>query len=579
MNKPVFDLSQVVAQLDSGAHWRATEVLYAFADSVPVGGFAGGEAQNLTAFNAAQQAAARQALALWGDLSNLSISEGSQAESDILLVNYTEAGQAFAYFPQAGDIFINPIEPSNFELDFGGYGYYTLLHEVGHALGLDHPGAYESDDEALSYATDAEYQQDSQQYTVMSYWEEENTGASYGVSAAGYGITPSTPMLHDVATLQAIYGVDTTTRTGDTVYGFNSTANRAVFDFSSSQYLQAPVLTLWDAGGNDTLDLSGYSAAARVDLTEGAYSDVGGLTGNIAIAFGAEIENAIGGSGRDLLVGQALDNRLDGGAGHDTLVGGAGDDTLIGGSGADTAQFSGVIDDYRLLALSSVDYRLVGLDGVDQLSGVENVMFEGGGEGEGVSYTLDQAQASIGVAVELSAAGISSLAVGGNYTADWVVYDEASADFTLGGVANDGRFDGLDRLVFDDGILAVDRDDAAFEVSRLYAAALDREPDAAGLGYWITEADLGASIDAIARGFYDSTEFSEAYGQGLSNEQLIDVFYQNVLGRASDTDGAAYWLAELEAGLSEHGMLVSFSNSAENIAQTETLLSDGVWFV
>jgi len=570
LDKLSFSLDEVVAQLDGGHRWSGSHIGYAFAEVIPAGGFAGGEADGVTRFNSDQRAAARLAVELWDDLVAVSLYEANQNVADFSLANYVEAGQAYAYYPPFGDIFINPEEASNFELDFGGYGYFTLIHELGHSLGLNHPGDYSADDGELSYAEQAEYRQDSQQYTVMSYWEADNTGSDHG-----FNNTPSTPMLHDIAAIQAIYGADTSTRTGDTVYGFNSTANRAVFDFSSAQYSQAPILTLWDAGGDDTLDLSGYSAAARVDLSEGTYSDVGGLTNNIAIAFGAQIENAIGGTGSDVLVGQGLANRLDGGAGNDTLFGGAGDDVLVGGSGADTAQFSGVIGDYRLLALGAEHYRLVGLDGADQLNGVENLEFVN----EGLSYNLAQAQASIGVAVEVSAAGISSLYFGGDYRDDLVVYDESSADFTLGGVANDGRFDGLDRLVFDDGILAIDRDDAAFEVSRLYAAALDREPDAAGLGYWITEADLGASIDAIARGFYDSTEFSEAYGQGLSNEQLIDVFYQNVLGRASDTDGAAYWLAELEAGLSEHGMLVSFSNSAENIAQTETLLSDGVWFV
>jgi len=583
MAKPVFSVGQIVSQLDSGYRWSDAVVGYAFAFTVPAGGFAGGESEGLTQFSGDQRVAARLAVGLWDDLVVLDLYESVQASANFLFVNSSEAGQAYAYYPPVGDVFVNAEESSNLELDFGDYGYYTLLHEVGHSLGLNHPGDYSADESSLNYVSQAEYQQDSQQYTVMSYWEADNTGASYGVNAEGFYNRPSTPMLHDIAAIQAIYGADTSTRVGDTVYGFNSNTHRSVFDFSSAQYAQAPVLTIWDAGGNDTLDLSGYSAAARVDLSEGTYSDVGGLTDNIAIAFGAEIENAIGGNGSDVLVGQGLANRLEGGAGHDTLVGGAGDDVLLGGSGTDTAQFNGELADYRLLALSAEDYRLVGLDGADQLSGVESLVFEGGGEGGGgadeVSYTLGQAQASIGVALEVSAAGVSSLAVGGNYAADWVIYDEASADFTLGGVANDGRFDGLDRLVFDDGVLAIDRADVAFEVHRLYAAAFAREPDVSGLSYWVAEADVGASIDAIAKGFYDSAEFVETYGSGLTHEQLIDVFYRNVLGRDSDADGAAYWLAELQTGGSEHGMLVSFSNSAENIAQTELVLSDGVWFV
>lgn len=569
MAKSVFSIDQVITQLDSGYRWSDAVVGYAFAFTVPAGGFAGGESEGLTQFSGDQRVAARLAVGLWDDLVALDLYESVQASADFLFVNSSEAGQAYAYYPPVGDVFVNAEEDSNLELDFGGYGYYTLLHEVGHSLGLGHPGDYSADDSALNYTDHAEYQQDSRQYTVMSYWAADNTGAYHGS-----GNTPSTPMLHDIAALQAIYGVDTTTRLGDTVYGFNSTTQRSVFDFSSVQFNQAPVLTIWDAGGSDTLDLSGYSAPARVDLTEGAFSDVGGLTDNIAIAFGAEIENAIGGNGRDVLVGQSLANRLDGAAGHDTLVGGAGDDVLVGGGGSDTAQFSGLLGDYRLLALGDVDYRLTGPDGADQLSGIENLEFD-----DAARYTVSQVRSAIGVEVEVAASGVSSVYFGGEYRNGLVEYDELSADFVLAGVANDGRFDGVDRLVFDDGVLAVDRSDVAFEVYRLYAAALDRVPDTEGLGYWVAEADAGASIDAIAKGFYDSAEFAAAYGVGVSGEQLIEVFYQNVLGRSSDAEGAAYWLAELQAGMSEHGVLVSFSNSAENIDQAELLLSDGVWFV
>ena len=90
-----------------------------------------------------------------------------------------------------------------------------------------------------------------------------------------------------------------TTRTGDTVYGFHSNAG-SIFDFTA--YSQAPALTIYDSGGNDTLDCSGYSAAQTIDLHAGAFSSVGGLVHNIGIALNAIIENAIGGSGNDTLI-------------------------------------------------------------------------------------------------------------------------------------------------------------------------------------------------------------------------------------------------------------------------------------
>ncbi len=154
-----------------------------------------------------------------------------------------------------------------------------------------------------------------------------------------------TPMIYDILVIQGIYGADTTTRAGDTVYGFNSTAGRNVFDFAwlTAQHV-APVLTIYDAGGNDTLDLSGFSANQSVDLTDGSMSDVGSLfngdgtvgaalIGNLGIAFGAIIENAIGGSGNDTLRGNAAGNVLSGRAGNDTLHGADGNDVLDGGAG------------------------------------------------------------------------------------------------------------------------------------------------------------------------------------------------------------------------------------------------------
>ncbi|MDI9229664.1 M10 family metallopeptidase C-terminal domain-containing protein, partial [Serratia bockelmannii] len=99
------------------------------------------------------------------------------------------------------------------------------------------------------------------------------------------------------------------------------------------------VAAIWDAGGNDTLDFSGYSQDQRININEGAFSDVGGLKANIAIAYGAQIENIIGGSGADILVGNALNNTLKGGAGNDIIYGAGGADQLWGNAGADTFVF------------------------------------------------------------------------------------------------------------------------------------------------------------------------------------------------------------------------------------------------
>ena len=115
---------------------------------------------------------------------------------------------------------------------------------------------------------------------------------------------------------------------------------------TSAGYSQAPALTIYDSGGNDTLDCSGYSTAQTIDLHAGAFSSVGGLVNNIGIALNAMIENAIGGSGNDTLIANDLGCTLTGGGGNDTLTGGAGIDRLIGGIGVDTLSGGGGVDTF-----------------------------------------------------------------------------------------------------------------------------------------------------------------------------------------------------------------------------------------
>src|SRR5207248_918323 len=141
-----------------------------------------------------------------------------------------------------------------------------------------------------------------------------------------------TPMMADILAIQNLYGA-ATTRAGDTVYGFGSTAG-SMYDFSS--YASAPALTIYDSGGTDTLNASGYSQNQVINLTGGSFSNIGGLVGNIGIYTTAVIENAIGGSGNDTITGNGANNTLTGNGGADTLHGGAGHDSLNRRAGKDT---------------------------------------------------------------------------------------------------------------------------------------------------------------------------------------------------------------------------------------------------
>ena len=253
------------------------------------------------------------------------------------------------------------------DMYYGGYGFQTYMHEIGHSLGLSHPGSYDAGNGGpITYANSAEYSQDNRQYTIMSYfggyepgvgWQQDGTSSNWLYS--------STPMLDDVAAIQSIYGADMTTRVGDTTYGFHVTAGVPdVFNFTIDT---TPIVTVWDAGGNDTLDLSGYAADQRIDLHAGTYSDIGGMLSNFAIAYNVTIENAIGGSGSDAIIGNVADN---------TLCGGGGNDTIDGGLGSDSATFSGLRAAYSLTTIGANSVGVVGPDGADTVTNVEQLVFD-----------------------------------------------------------------------------------------------------------------------------------------------------------------------------------------------------------
>lgn len=326
-----------------GVLGQAATVTYAFRATAPTtmpsdtGGF--------SQFSPAQITQAELALKAWSDVANITfVRVGSGTTGDaaysnnatILFGNYStgeDGSSAFGYFPgsrsaasSAGDVWVNSTLSYNAAPNVGNYGGQVLVHELGHAIGLQHPSDYNaSADASFTYAADASYYEDSRQYTVMSYFGGFNTGANLpGYSAA--------PLLDDIAAAQEEYGANMTTRTGDTVYGFHSTADRPWYSLTTSS--SPAQFAVWDAGGNDTLDFSGYSNRQNIDLRPGFFSDVGGWTGNVVIAKGADIENAIGGTGADSITGNALNNNLQGNGGNDTMMGGAGDDTIIDVSGS-----------------------------------------------------------------------------------------------------------------------------------------------------------------------------------------------------------------------------------------------------
>jgi len=247
--------------------------------------------------------------------------DGSAYSSD----RYVSIGQRF-----------HDTEPNKTEI--GGYVFDSFIHEFGHEFGLNHPGLYNYSGPGgvqINYLNNATWVYDRQQYTVMSYFDGIDVGETSRWSA-------STPLMADIEAVITRFfstvdenGVRTfqtiDLNTGDDVYGFNSTVYG--YELTSSGMQHDIGFVIHDTGGTDTVDFSGSTAGTILDLRAGHFSSVNGHSNNVAIFRGHNadkteyyIENGVGSSHDDVLIGNGGRNILDGGVGADRMAGYRGGD-------------------------------------------------------------------------------------------------------------------------------------------------------------------------------------------------------------------------------------------------------------
>ena len=338
----------------TGVRWAAGGLTYSFPTDASFYEY-GQPWSDFAPLNNAQQTAVSAILSLYASFANLNFAQTTETASnhgDLRFAMSSGASPtAYAYYPSTdpsgGDSWYGPFGSYDSPIK-ASYAFLTFIHEIGHALGLKH--GHETDVYgAMTFA------HNSMEYSVMTYRSYTGASVNGGYTNETWGFA-QTPMMYDIAALQYMYGANYGSNAGNTVYSWSSSTGE---QFVNGVGQGAPgdnriFMTLWDGGGNDTYDFSNYSTNLIVDLRPGGWTTTsstqlaklhfnGSQTadGNIANALLYNnnplslIENAIGGSGDDDIVGNVANNILMGGAGNDGLWGDIGDDILDGGIGSD----------------------------------------------------------------------------------------------------------------------------------------------------------------------------------------------------------------------------------------------------
>lgn len=218
--------------------------------------------------NATQQSAAIAVLQSWANVADLTFTQIAETGSEVgdIRFGFSSAVAQYdgvwgwGYYPDdywaaGGDIWIaTGMSDYNTDFSVGAYGYMALMHELGHVLGLKHPGNYGGEATPFLPAD-----QENRLYSIMSYNDPDNNYWYDTQTSSLVYLNDQTPMIYDIAAIQYMYGANTTYHASDDIYTFDGAPFR---------------MTIWDAGGNDTISVATSTRGSLIDLHEGTYSSI-----------------------------------------------------------------------------------------------------------------------------------------------------------------------------------------------------------------------------------------------------------------------------------------------------------------